>query len=202
MATLNPYAGWTPQTSGSSSIPSIQGALPYIDFPGAREAQWVTFRFASQGGDIFNCVVVDPESHPRFSIVTSIQNGTRTTLLRDGNGGLAGRIEWSQQPVVELRTYVNNIPRQPASTFITRSTDGASKLMTLKGKTYQWTRMPQQGIIGLLNVSYNPQERLGALFKTADGVVCLSVSPTVVAEGLLDVAVLVTILFSSGAHIG
>jgi hypothetical protein len=209
MSTFNPYAqaGWGSAGSASGhSIPSIQGALPGINFSGPSEPRWVSFRFASPTGgptDVSNCAVVDPENRTRFTIRTAVQPAGRLTSIHDPNGGVVAKVEWQPQTVIELATPINNIPRQYSSQFLKRSTDGSSISMVLKGKVHTWTRSPQEGVIRWSNTSYSPAEQLGALFKvSASGIVCLSVAPSAISQGLLDVAVLITVLVSFGATVG
>ncbi|KAG2008755.1 hypothetical protein CC2G_014149 [Coprinopsis cinerea AmutBmut pab1-1] len=196
MSVLNPYASWG-TGSNSSNIPSIQGALPHVDFSGRSEPKWVTFTFAPQSGtDVLNSTVIDQERRARFYITTSIQNGIRTTIISDSGRQPAARIEWQGQPIIELRTHSNSIPRQYASQFVQVAPDGRSKAMVVNNKHFQWTQIPQEGVIRWNNISYNPAEPVGALYRT-QGVVSLSIAPSAVALGLLDIGILVATLFSA-----
>ncbi|KAF6756227.1 hypothetical protein DFP72DRAFT_1067034 [Ephemerocybe angulata] len=212
---MNPYAqgGWSNPLSqfpgaAGGPIPSIHGALPHLPagIPAGREQDLARFRFEPQGGSnpsVLSSTVMDSNSRPRFYITTTNGGGSvpDVTSIKDESGGLAATIEWQLHPVVQLKTYINDIPRQFSSQFLPLSQSQTSRTMTVKGKNYQWTRDPERDCVYFHNVSYTPREFLGVLSRASDGAVIITLLPTTVAQGLLDVTVLVATMFYSNRNI-
>jgi hypothetical protein len=214
MSFLNPYAqgGWDnplnqfPGAVRGVPIPSIQGALPHIPsgIPAGADQQHLSFIFEPQGQNsgVLNCIVMGPDSRPRFYITSNnSSSGAVITTIKDEGGNLAATIEWQLHPVVQLQTYINNVPRQFSSQFLPLSQSRTSREMSVKGKSYLWTRDPERDCVYLHNISYTPREYLAYLSRSAGGPVVLSVLPSAVSQGLLDVAILATTLFFSNRSI-
>jgi hypothetical protein len=143
-----------------------------------------------------------PDSRPRFYLTSNnSSSGAIITTIKDEGGSLAATIEWQLHPVVQLQTYINNVPRQFSSQFLPLSQSRTSREMSVKGKSYQWTRDPERDCVYLHNVSYTPREYLGYLSRSSGGPVVLSILPSAVSQGLLDVAILAATLFFSNRSI-
>lgn len=211
---MNPYAqgGWDnplnqfPGAVRGAPIPSIHGALPHINsgIPAGGEQQHLSFTFEPQGSPntgVLNCIVMGADSRPRFYISSTNSASGAITSIKDEGGSLAATIEWQLHPVIQLQTYINNIPRQFSSGFLPLTHSGTARSMRVKNKEYQWTRDPERECVYLHNISYNPREYLGYISRSSGGCVMLSVLPSAVSQGLLDVAVLATTLFFSNRSI-
>ncbi|KAJ3517540.1 hypothetical protein NMY22_g13942 [Coprinellus aureogranulatus] len=207
---LNPYAqgGWDnplnqfPGAVRGAPIPSIHGALPNVSsgIPAGADQQHLSFVFEPQGSPntgVLNCIVMGADSRPRFYISSTNSSSGAITSIKDEGGSLAATVEWQHHPVVQLQTYINQIPRQFSSQFLPLSQSREARSMTIKNKTYQWTRDPERDCVYLHNTSYNPREYLGYLARSSNGSVVLSVLPSAVSQGLLDVCILATTLFFS-----
>lgn len=97
---MNPFDAWTNNASGSSSVPSVFGALPYPSDPAY--ANMVNFFFTSFNPNILNCTVVGAQNRPYFTIVTDSQMAGYT-VIKNSSGNKVSLIEWQSRPMIEIR---------------------------------------------------------------------------------------------------
>ncbi|KAF6756193.1 hypothetical protein DFP72DRAFT_810737 [Ephemerocybe angulata] len=215
---MNPYAqggrknhstGQLPSAAGGR-IPSIHEARPHIpiDIPAGPEKDCLPFSFdfhSPQTRSVLNSTVLTQRASkwvPLFFITTTSGGGEPVsdliTSIRDEWKRDVAAIEWKREPIVQLKTNNNEITRQYSYQFLPLSQSGTSRTMTIEEKTYQWTHDFERGRVYFHNVSCSPPEFLGFSSRKSTGPVKLSLLPTTIVQGLLDVVVLAaTLLYSN-----
>ncbi|KAJ7799853.1 hypothetical protein B0H13DRAFT_2501607, partial [Mycena leptocephala] len=206
----NPYAlgGWlTTANSNTAPIrntvsqPSIFGALPFASTENP-PSMFISFRFTSFSPTIFNSTVVGPRARTHFTIDTDIQ-APGFTIIIDANNEPIVIIEWSKQPVVEIRGIVS---KQQTSQFLALSSAkrrmliGSSRYrtMTVKGKMFIWA--PDGESICLYAPGLGEPETYARVTRE-EGAVALEVTAEAIRIGLLEVCVTAAFLIQSGRNI-
>ncbi|GLB35692.1 hypothetical protein LshimejAT787_0212570 [Lyophyllum shimeji] len=206
MFTNNPYAqgGWpNPQnplsinnaTWGKDSPPqpSVYGALPNAVPPSPPNI--LTFLFVSLNPTILNCTVVGPHAQKYFDVTTNSPNvGASTIFLKAGRPFAV--VEWHNQPTVEIYGVA---PRQAAARWLELSHDRAYQSMQVQGRWYAW--VPRDKVISLFTVGPNPPELLARVTREPE-MVKLEITAQAVQAGLLEPAVVATVLLQSGRNYG
>ncbi|KAF6758448.1 hypothetical protein DFP72DRAFT_1105195 [Ephemerocybe angulata] len=197
----NPYAqaGWSnPQNplsvaaypwfpNAAAQGPTF-GALPASTVNGSR----YTFDFTPVQPNILNCTVIGPGHDVYFRIVTT--NDGVTTILKPRDQTLA-RIEWGAESVVEVRDIV---PRQRASQWLALSGDKSYRAMVANEKNYFW--VPRGSSIVLYRANSTPPIEYGAITRSSTSV-SLHLTGDAFSAGVLEAAVVATLLFQSGRNI-
>ncbi|KAF5386872.1 hypothetical protein D9615_002128 [Tricholomella constricta] len=206
MFTNNPYAqgGWyNPEnplsinngTWGGQSPPqpSVYGALPTASSPSPPKI--LTFFFVSFNPTILNSTVVGPQSKKYFDVVTNSPNVGASTVFRKAGQPFAA-IEWITQPAVEIYGVV---PPQTAARWLELSRDQTYRSMQFGGKWYAWVHKDKT--ISLFTVGPSPPELLARVSREPD-TVKLELTAQAVQAGLLEAAVVATVLLQSGRNFG
>lgn len=126
----NPYtqAGWPAidNTSGSTPLPSIFGALPFSSLPSKPSIH--KFHFAAFNPDILHCTVFGPRSKPYFQVLHNSAYENSTLIQRYDDGSIVATIEWRESlgTVVEVRDVIS---KQQASTWLRLSDDQRQTLV-------------------------------------------------------------------------
>ncbi|KAF8061841.1 hypothetical protein FPV67DRAFT_1564041 [Lyophyllum atratum] len=202
----NPYAqgGWVnPQnplsinngTWGGQSPPqpSVYGALPNASPPSPPKI--LTFFFVSLNPTILNSTVVGPQNQKYFDVTTNSPNVGASSVFRKGGQPVAV-IEWHSQPTVEVH---GTVPRQAAARWMELSKDQSYKSMQVHGKWYAW--VPRDKVISLFTVGPSQPELLARVSREPD-MVKLEITTQAVQAGLLEAAVVATVLLQSGRNYG
>ncbi|KIJ61586.1 hypothetical protein HYDPIDRAFT_42553 [Hydnomerulius pinastri MD-312] len=179
---------------GAGNPPSVFGALPYPSGSGSHAPlnELVTFKFTSFNPTILNCKVIGPHNETYFRAVTdaSMQG---YTVLKNSQGSNIALVEWASHPNVEARGIT---AKQPVGQWLRLSSDRSSRYMVCNGVSYTWA--PSDRFLHLF-VS-GTSDLLVRVSKTYDSVV-LELTPRAMQLGLLDAAILATILLQCGKSI-
>ncbi|KAI9567425.1 hypothetical protein HD554DRAFT_2205408 [Boletus coccyginus] len=189
----DPFSAQYHSTRDGANAPSIYGALPY---PGSASSvplhTLVTFRFTALNPTILGCIVVGPNNTTHYHVVSDF-SGQGYTLLRNGAGQTTALIEWRSHPTVEAQAVG---AKQHAGQWLRLSSDRRSRTMVHGGVPYSWTPIGQF----LHLFAPDSPEWLARVTKSYDAIV-LELSPRAIQLGLMDVAVLATVLLQSGKSI-
>ncbi|KAH7923077.1 hypothetical protein BV22DRAFT_1016097 [Leucogyrophana mollusca] len=200
---VNPFAAQSSWNAGNghsstgwgsnTQAPSIFGALPYPSGTTQNALQeLITFKFTSFNPTILNCKVVGPHNETYFRVVTDASM-PGYTILKNSQGSSIALVEWQSHPHVEARGAVT---KQPIKSWLKLSTQRSHRLMVFQGVSYSWT--PNDRFIQL-HVS-GSAEILVRVSKTYDSVV-VEMTPRAIQLGLLEVAILATVLLQCGKSI-
>ncbi|KAJ3567852.1 hypothetical protein NP233_g6087 [Leucocoprinus birnbaumii] len=202
----NPYAqgGWynpaNPQTinterSANTHVaqPSILGALPY-PFP-TSGPQHLVFHFTYSTTSILNCSVYGPASKKYVEVTTDINRTPHLTVLRKYDGSPLGIIEWHQKPTVEITGV---LPRQYAGRWMPLSQSRSSRIMDARGIKYVWA--PVGDSVHLHQYNLPPTQHV-AKIQRQSGTVTLDLTTEAVQAGLLEMAIMATVILQSGRNI-
>ncbi|EPQ50462.1 hypothetical protein GLOTRDRAFT_133842 [Gloeophyllum trabeum ATCC 11539] len=193
MATgYNPFGGWG---NSEAPPPSIFGALPYpqSSAPSPTLADRAIFVFTDYNPSILNCTIVDNRARTVFYIST--ETTPRYTFVKDRDGRNLGVIEWQTHPSVEIRGIV---PKQEVRSWLALSPDARSRVMTVQNARYAWA--PSGSHILLYTTTSSVPQVLGKVSKTAS-TVTLELSAAALELGLLECAIVATLLMQSGRNI-
>ncbi|KAF9225856.1 hypothetical protein BS17DRAFT_750268 [Gyrodon lividus] len=179
---------------GAGSAPSVFGALPYpTTFPNyAPLDELITFRFTSFNPTILNCKVIGPNNETYFRVVTdaSMQG---YTVLKNSQGSNIALVEWQTHPEVEVRGVA---AKQPVGQWLRLSPDRSSRYMVCNRVGYSWA--PSDRFLHLFIM--DGSDWLARVSKTYDSVV-LELTHRAMQLGLLDAAILATVLLQCGKSI-
>ncbi|TEB18148.1 hypothetical protein FA13DRAFT_1711925 [Coprinellus micaceus] len=180
---LNP---WFPNSAQSGPT---YGALPA---PSSGEGFRYSFDFIPAQPTVLNSTVLGPGHNVYFRVVTT--NDGITTILKPRDQLLA-RIEWGSEPTVEIR---EGCSRQRASQWLPLSQDQSYRTMTANGRNYIW--VPRGDAIMLYSAGSNPPAEYGAITRSATSV-SLKLTGDAFSAGVLEAAVVATLIFQSGRNI-
>ncbi|PBK79922.1 hypothetical protein ARMGADRAFT_950281 [Armillaria gallica] len=180
------YGGW-----GQAPAPSLFGALPYPTPP--VPANYVSFYLTSFNPSVLNCTVIGPQQRPYFTFITD-PNMPTYTVLKDAKGRSTALVEWQSHPLVELRGVIS---KQKARDWLRLSQDKASRTMDVCGTRYLW--IPQEQYINLYSSGSSP--RLLARICRGHGTITLDIAAEAMQLGLLEAAIIATMLLQSGQNI-
>ncbi|KZT18855.1 hypothetical protein NEOLEDRAFT_1124910 [Neolentinus lepideus HHB14362 ss-1] len=202
----NPFAqgGWISAGSGhsrdgfwdtSGSPPSIFGALPYPSSPALPPPvpNSILFVFTEFAPSILNCTVTDNRAATVFSVAT--ETTPRFTFVKDRDARNIAMLEWQTHPLVEVRGVV---PRMEVRAWLALSQDARSRIMTVGNTRYAWA--PSGSHILLYTTGTSVPAVLAKISKTPNSVT-LELSPAALELGLLQCAIVATVLMQSGRNI-
>jgi hypothetical protein len=179
---MNPFGAWADNnTGGSSSTPSVFGALPYPSDPAY--ANMVNFFFTSFNPNILNCTIVGAQNRPYYTIVTDGQMAGYT-VIKNSSGHKVSLIEWQSRPMVEIREVLS---KQYIRSWLALNSDKrfvfvyvnvclsqsliiaafflfilhSSRTMTIRGMQYTWA--PRDKAINVSRNVCSPRCRVGFL---------------------------------------
>ncbi|KAK0495941.1 hypothetical protein EDD18DRAFT_1075028 [Armillaria luteobubalina] len=174
------YGGW-----GQAPAPSLFGALPYPTPP--VPANYVSFYLTSFNPSVLNCTIIGPQQRPYFTFITD-PNMPTYTVLKDAKGRSTALVEWQSHPLVELRGVIS---KQKAGDWLRLSQDKASRTMDVCGTRYLW--IPQE--------QYINSPRLLARICRGHGTITLDIAAEAMQLGLLEPAIIATMLLQCGQNI-
>ncbi|KAF8548963.1 hypothetical protein OG21DRAFT_1448472 [Imleria badia] len=182
-------------TKDASNAPSIFGALPY---PGSASSvdpplhTLSTLRFTSLNPSILDCSVVGPNNETYYRIATGF-SGQAISVIKNAGGHNIALVEWRSHPTLEAQAIG---AKQHVAQWLPLSSDRRSRTMVYGGVHYAWAPFDRF----LLLFAPGSTQWLARVTKTYDAVV-LELSTRAVELGLIDVAVLATVLLQSGKSI-
>ncbi|KAK0203600.1 hypothetical protein DFS33DRAFT_813659 [Desarmillaria ectypa] len=204
MSFNNIYGGW-----GQAPAPSLFGALPYPTPP--VPANYVTFYLTSFNPSMLNCTVIGPQQCPYFNFVTD-SNMPTYTVLKDAKDRSIALVEWQSHPLVELRGVVS---KQKVRDWLQLSQDKTSRTMDVRGTRYLW--IPREQYINVVSSAINgnvctdvmsaqlyssgSSPRLLARICRGNGTITLDIAVEAMQMGLLDAAIIATMLLQCGQNI-
>ncbi|KAL0947851.1 hypothetical protein HGRIS_013913 [Hohenbuehelia grisea] len=192
----NPYgqAGWPNAANRGMGgpPPSIFGALPYYTPP--TRANTLIFQFTSFNPDVMNCTVLGPKAQPYYRIVTDAPT-PGFTVFQNGTGKNFAFIEWRSHPQVEIRGAVH---KQRAGDLLPLSASRSLRRMQIGERQYEW--IPNEQYISLCTAGSGAREVLARISRSQT-CVNLEMTSQAISLGLLDIAVVVTVLLQSGRSI-
>ncbi|KDQ64070.1 hypothetical protein JAAARDRAFT_116910 [Jaapia argillacea MUCL 33604] len=202
MINNNPFASWSQSsrepTSGSSTPPSIYGALPYPSNPQPLVAApiggaTINFAFTNFNPSILNCTFVNRSSQPIYSICTD--TSPIFTVVKNPEGRSLALIEWHTRPTVELRGVFG---KQEARRWLAMSPDMRSRTMTIGSTCYVWA--PAGNFICLYATAPSAPQVLARIGKTPR-MITLEMTQTAMDLRLLEPCVVAAVLLQSGRNI-
>ncbi|KAK0452353.1 hypothetical protein EV421DRAFT_1768465 [Armillaria borealis] len=116
------------------------------------------------------------------------------TVLKDAKGRSTALVEWQSHPLVELRGVIS---KQKAGDWLRLSQDKASRTMDVCGTRYLW--IPQEQYINLYSSGSSP--RLLARICRGHGTITLDIAAEAMQLGLLEAAIIATMLLQCGQNI-
>ncbi|KAG6377460.1 hypothetical protein JVT61DRAFT_15266 [Boletus reticuloceps] len=188
----DPFSAQNATNNDPNNAPSVFGALPY---PGSASSvdpplhTRVTFRFTSFHPTILDCSVFGPNNETYYRVVTA---GQGLTLLKNAAGQNVALIEWQSHPTVEAQA----VAKQPVGQWLSLSPDRRVRGMIHSKVLYTWAPVDRF----LLLFAPGASEWLARVTKTYDAVL-LELSTRAIELGLVDSAVLATVLLQSGRSI-
>lgn len=118
----NPYAqgGWSHSLNGRSVNSSgfsspVFGALPSLP----SVSSLPKFIFTSFNPNIFNCIILGPQSRPYLRVVTNVSTSSHS-LFQDPEGNTVASIEWHEHPMTQIG---GTVIRQNVSQWLRLSRD-------------------------------------------------------------------------------
>ncbi|KAF8842903.1 hypothetical protein BDN67DRAFT_1009367 [Paxillus ammoniavirescens] len=194
----NPFSAEEAWNAGSGrstgGAPSVFGALPYPTASANQVSlnELVTFRFTSFNPTILNCTVIGPNNETYFRVVTdaSMQG---YTVLKNSRGSNIALVEWQTHPNVEARGVA---AKQPVAQWLQLASDRSSRYMMHNGVGYSWAPSDR-----FLHLSVTGTSDWLARVSKTYGSVVLEVTHRAMQLGLLDAAILGTILLQCGKNI-
>ncbi|KAN0084239.1 hypothetical protein V8E55_007743 [Tylopilus felleus] len=183
------------QNATNTGAASIFGALPY---PGSASSvdppiySLVTLRFMSLNPSILNCSVVGPNNGIYYRIVTDA-SAPGITLVINAAGQNIALVEWRSHPTVEAQVIGAKLH---VGQWLRLSPDRRSRTLTHGGIHYAWA--PCDRFLQLF--APGSPEWFARVTKHHDAFV-LELSARAVQLGLIDAAVLATMLMQSGRNI-
>ncbi|KXN91656.1 hypothetical protein AN958_12508 [Leucoagaricus sp. SymC.cos] len=204
MYTNNPYAqgGWynpaNPQSINTersanthAAQPSILGALPY---PSPSSApQHLVFHFAYSTTSILDCSVYGPASKKYIEVISDFHKTPHLTSLRKWDGSCLAVIEWQHRPVVEIPGV---LPRQHVARWMPLSPTQSNRAMDARGIKYIWTPVGD----ALHPYNHPPSQHVAKIQRQA-GTVTLDLTTEAVQAGLLEMAIVATVILQSGRNV-
>ncbi|KAF8998251.1 hypothetical protein BDQ17DRAFT_1247808 [Cyathus striatus] len=199
MYTNNPYAqaGWynpanphsiNNQPWGVDSHPPTFGILPSTPNAGSILA----FRFSSCNPNVLNCVVNGPKGYPYFNI-TSSPHFSSTTITRS-DGHVIAIIYWSSPPVIQSSL----IPHQTVSQWLPLHGQQNYRTMTANDRVYGW--YPRGSHLCLCSAGPTTPELYARVSRSGNEVL-LEIAPEAIQLGLLEFAIIATMVLQSGKRI-
>ncbi|KIK96638.1 hypothetical protein PAXRUDRAFT_138044 [Paxillus rubicundulus Ve08.2h10] len=193
----NPFSAeeaWNSGSGNTGGAPSVFGALPYPPSSTNQVSlnELVTFRFTSFNPTILNCTVIGPNNETYFRVVTDVSM-QGYTVLKNSQGSNIALVEWQTHPNVEARGVA---AKQPVAQWLKLSSDRSSRYMVHNGVGYSWA--PSDRFLHLFVTGTS--DWLARVSKTSDSVV-LEVTHRAMQLGLLDAAILGTVVLQCGKNI-
>ncbi|KAF9446089.1 hypothetical protein P691DRAFT_733886 [Macrolepiota fuliginosa MF-IS2] len=192
----NPYAqgGWFNPETHSLPLPDQRhsptfGALPH--YIPVLSPNIITFLFSGPDQDILNCDVTDASFQKSYTITTNKRGFGETTIKR-ADGEISGVVDWQRYPEVEV---FRSFQKQRASTLLELSSDGSGRFMGLRDKRYFWKIL--NDTTSLYPLGGEQGDPIVKITRINQGVL-LEITTSAVQVGLLDIAVMVTVLLHSG----
>ncbi|KAJ7751534.1 hypothetical protein DFH07DRAFT_922051 [Mycena maculata] len=158
---------------------------------------------------VLNCTVVGRDGYtPYFHIVTSDDEGLMRTLLRTNEGRTVGAVDWGGKDGATYVEIPKAVKKQRVSEWLSMSGDARQvnyvhyRMMHAYGKIYIWA--PQRDSICMY--PWDPSAvgdvpNILARIEKEDRTVTLDISLEAVNSGLLEIAVVATMVFQSGCRI-
>ncbi|KZT04507.1 uncharacterized protein LAESUDRAFT_715551 [Laetiporus sulphureus 93-53] len=191
----NPFSqsGW--QAGGA---PSIFGALPSVPIsstmPRSIQPDSSSFKFVNFNTTILNCTVLGPQDRVTYRVVTDT-GAPASTMWKDNENRNVAMVYWQPYASVEIRTAT---AKQRARDWLRLSADKSQRIMKCNGAQYAWS--PIDGFICLHKVQ-STAPRVLARIARAQSMVLLEMTPEAMQLGLLEPAIVATVLFICGHNI-
>ncbi|EMD35443.1 hypothetical protein CERSUDRAFT_157206 [Gelatoporia subvermispora B] len=195
---MNPFTqgGWG--QGQTSTTPSIFGALPSLptssSIPRSMQPDNVTYQFTSFNATILNCSIIGPQSRVAYRIVTETSVPS-CTIWKDNESRSIAMVQWQPNATLEIRGVA---PRQRVRDWLRLSPDQSKRTMEVKGTQYAWA--PMDGFICLYKAQ-SAAPRILARVARAPNTVLLELTQEAITLGLLEPALVATVMFVCGHNI-
>ncbi|KAF7334145.1 hypothetical protein MVEN_02320600 [Mycena venus] len=152
---------------------------------------------------ILNCTVVGRDGYtPYFHIMTCVDVDPERTLFRTNEGRTIAAVEWGNKGSAAYVQIHNAVSKQRVSEWLSLSDDVSCRMMYAYGKKFVWA--PQR--ISICMYEWDPSAvgdipDLLARIEKEDRAVTLKMTMEAVNRGLLEMAVVATLVFQSGCRI-
>ncbi|KAF8207457.1 hypothetical protein K438DRAFT_1575821 [Mycena galopus ATCC 62051] len=204
---MNPFVqGWSTARLGSqasptwavqSSVqPSVYGALPYPTSepsasPVARSVSY-SYTFTFCGTSVLNSVLIGPDNHTHFHIITGTDG---CTAVEDASRRNVAQITWAALPTIAIGDLGWTMH---TSQWLYLSSDRACRTMITGGETFSWR--PNGKFIELFSLNNSDPRALSRISYGPDGMM-LQLTLEAVQKRLLKAVVISGVLLMSGRKI-
>ncbi|KAI0032414.1 hypothetical protein K488DRAFT_50024 [Vararia minispora EC-137] len=202
MTAFNPLVqGWA--WSRTSTSTSMLGALPVVSMPPAIPApslrpmlplDSLSFHITHYRPNILNATILGPQNRRLYRSVTDGTPGC-PTVLRDEHQRAVALVDWSGPPTVEIPGVLK---RTPARNWLHLSANRTSRHMEVRGMKYLW--QPVGADICLFLNESDDKSILARVSRDSSGAT-LEMSGTAMQHGLLEICLVASTLFLSGANL-
>jgi len=180
----------------SSAEKNTDGSLLFSRSRPASSSTFPAFRFTSFNPNIFQSIVLGPQSNPCFSIATSATPLPGYTVFKSSTTGEnIAIIEWQKHPLVEIQDVMF---KQPVSKWLELSPDMSHRRMTYGGSKFIWE--PCGEFICLYAPGTSEDHLIGRISRDQK-TVTLELTPETVETGFLTTCAVATFLLQSGRSI-
>ncbi|PCH35194.1 hypothetical protein WOLCODRAFT_91463 [Wolfiporia cocos MD-104 SS10] len=194
---MNPFnqGGWG---SGSGVAPSIFGALPSLPItdtiPRSMQPNSVTFQFTNFNTTILNCTILGPQGRAAYRIVTD-PTAPSSTMWKDNESRNVATVNWQPNATVEIRGIAS---KQRVRDWLRLSSDQSKRIMQIGAIQYAWS--PIDNFVCLYKVQSTAPTVLARIAR-GQRMVMLEMTPEAMQLGLLEAAIVATVMFTCGHNV-